>query len=1186
MVKNIRNLIIGLLSSIMENNRSFYSIILLLLVLSGCVSSFYNSNLRVKAISLVEEGDYIKAAKLFDQIIETEKALNKPNNLSLISAYLSAGDNYRKAKVFEKSINRYKTIINTYQNEFQSQGGKIEEIYELIGNQHFDSGGFDSAITYFNHALSIQDNIERKLVISSELIKAYDNIGEYQKAVYKTDEFLQILGQSKNKEIQATIVGMSIDHYGLTGYKAAKEGDSSLALLTCEKSIALFNSDNINGDRYRVIGSIYDQINKLEEASDYYYLAYKSYLENGIEEELNFTAFLTQLTYSRLGQELHNNGQLEKSIEWYKKVIEIFPEHGNTIREGLAYGYILLNYIKMSKPNEGLIFINDALETAHIMESKYDEQILLYGTIYQVYRSIGDYKKAKGILKYMEPPNTLANTDINVANYYSNLGFHANNEGKFSDAEQHYQNSFKIYEDLGDSSGMAVKLKFLAGNYGDMGYLELAEKYYRRAYDISLVLGDSDNCAAVLSSMSIILADMGKYDHAKKACLKALEFYKFDVASVNNNLGLIYAEWGQYDKALLHFQKSLRLKRKTGQSDIAAELNNIANTYELYRNYDKALEFYKKSLKNAEDNGATAYYKTILLNIARTYFNLGEVEQFFTTVKKYQEVETQTKNTEFIQFGIEMGRMSRILGEYESSIKFYNSSIELSKTNKFYGQLSRAYHGLGLTYYSLEEHTKAETNFLLALEIIENLRKTAKGSVRRDYLARKISVYEDLSSLYLVTGDYKAAFKSIERSRAKFLAEQLVGADTLVSISDLSKVQTSLSSDQAIIIYANLEREKLIELVITNDTIVGVEVPNSVILSTLYPEKEDATLTLAVKSYRNSIKLLDGAEKMTEFGSAFFDYLIQPIKDHIQDKTVLVIVPDGILGYLPFEAFVDKNDQSLLEMYDISYVQSVTVWDIIRDRKYEQKGTLLAVGGAIYRPQTYEVDMVENDKMLAYLKKTAFDSISARGSLRESYTALGYTDWSNLPGSLNEINSISGVIKYTDKISGENATEETIKKLSLSGDLLKYNMLHFATHGVVVSDIPKLSAIVLSQFDQTGDIEDGYLTMNEISRLKINADFVNLSACETGLGKIYRGEGVVGLTQGFILAGANSVSVSLWPIDDIASSVFMESFYTKIARREDYSKALINTKREFISGKYGEKYKKPYYWAPFVYYGK
>ena len=135
-------------------------------------------------------------------------------------------------------------------------------------------------------------------------------------------------------------------------------------------------------------------------------------------------------------------------------------------------------------------------------------------------------------------------------------------------------------------------------------------------------------------------------------------------------------------------------------------------------------------------------------------------------------------------------------------------------------------------------------------------------------------------------------------------------------------------------------------------------------------------------------------------------------------------------------------------------------------------------------------------------------------------------------------------------------------------------------------DIPELSAIVLSQNENDLFGEDGYLRVEEITQLHIKSDFVNLSACESGLGKIYPGEGVVGLTQAFIIAGANSVSVSLWPVADEATSVFMTSVYQKIADGIPYSLAITDTKREFLSGYHGEDYKAPYYWAPFVYYGK
>ena len=148
-------------------------------------------------------------------------------------------------------------------------------------------------------------------------------------------------------------------------------------------------------------------------------------------------------------------------------------------------------------------------------------------------------------------------------------------------------------------------------------------------------------------------------------------------------------------------------------------------------------------------------------------------------------------------------------------------------------------------------------------------------------------------------------------------------------------------------------------------------------------------------------------------------------------------------------------------------------------------------------------------------------------------------------------------------------------------------MIHFATHGLVVPEIPALSAIVLSQFKNEQKGEDGYLRMGEIAKLKINADLVTLSACETGLGKIYRGEGVVGLTQSFLIAGANGLSVSLWQVADLSTSTFMVNMYRIVEKKKvGFDAALNEIKRKFIRGDFGDDYRAPYYWAPFVYYGQ
>ena len=112
------------------------------------------------------------------------------------------------------------------------------------------------------------------------------------------------------------------------------------------------------------------------------------------------------------------------------------------------------------------------------------------------------------------------------------------------------------------------------------------------------------------------------------------------------------------------------------------------------------------------------------------------------------------------------------------------------------------------------------------------------------------------------------------------------------------------------------------------------------------------------------------------------------------------------------------------------------------------------------------------------------------------------------------------------------------------------------------------------------------LTMGEIVELDIKADFVCLSACETGVGKVYFSEGVINFAQAFMEAGSNSVSVTLWPIFDESTSEFMVSMYEKVADGVTYSKAINETKRDFIAGEYGDLYKHPFFWAPYVYYGK
>ena len=324
------------------------------------------------------------------------------------------------------------------------------------------------------------------------------------------------------------------------------------------------------------------------------------------------------------------------------------------------------------------------------------------------------------------------------------------------------------------------------------------------------------------------------------------------------------------------------------------------------------------------------------------------------------------------------------------------------------------------------------------------------------------------------------------------------------------------------------------------------------------------------------------------FSHSLYNLLIKPVQDKLAGKKKLIIVTDGILGFVPFETLVDGNGQHLAETYDITYVQSMTILSMLEKRSFgKDRKPLLALGGAVYDEVTYSVDMIHNEKQLAALEKDLYAKLESKRSVRKAYGALDIPTWGNLPGSLSEVENIAEIFPGAKLYIGDEVTENNLKELSRSGDLAKYKILHFATHGLVVPAVPELSAIVLSQFKIERDGEDGYLRMREVSELNLKADFVNLSACETGLGKIYGGEGVVGLTQAFLIAGANGLSVSLWQVADESTSQFMVALYELVKQQGiAYSQAITEIKRKFIRGDFGDLYRAPFYWAPFVYYGK
>jgi CHAT domain-containing protein len=301
----------------------------------------------------------------------------------------------------------------------------------------------------------------------------------------------------------------------------------------------------------------------------------------------------------------------------------------------------------------------------------------------------------------------------------------------------------------------------------------------------------------------------------------------------------------------------------------------------------------------------------------------------------------------------------------------------------------------------------------------------------------------------------------------------------------------------------------------------------------------------------------------------------------------LVIVPDGILYYLPFTLLRDGSGRRVLETHDCRLAHSATVWMGLRAPKMRGKRyPLLAFGNAVYSEGHGRGTRGPAMKR----SRQAGDG----GSLRLE----------NLPGTEAELREIAALAyaspadRAVHCLGGVDASEDALFGLKERDALKKYRAVHFAVHGLLDDDAPALNALVLTRPESAAKFSpekyaryvsargaprrDGYLRLGEVKTLALQSELVVMSACETSLGRLSAGEGMVALPQAFLLAGARSVMASLWAVDDESTTALMGEFYRNYLMRGLPPSEALRRAQEALRAEYDD----PYYWAAFMVYGK
>ena len=381
----------------------------------------------------------------------------------------------------------------------------------------------------------------------------------------------------------------------------------------------------------------------------------------------------------------------------------------------------------------------------------------------------------------------------------------------------------------------------------------------------------------------------------------------------------------------------------------------------------------------------------------------------------------------------------------------------------------------------------------------------------------------------------------------------------------LSEVQELLDDKSAVLEYAFSEYG-LVTFLITKDDVQWRVIDGDVKNSVLYSYEDQ------VYAYREAIERKAPVDSLRILSQPLIESVFQGLLDEHPEVDQLIVVPDGPLVYLPFDALMGSDGRFLVEKYTIKSVPSTSILPFIKDP-----------------------GRVDDNSLFAF----AASEFGEEGSIpllrSEAFTPLPYAPI--------EVDSIASFFSSSTVLKDEAKSEELIKDDGLDS----YKYLHFATHGVMNEANASQSKLILSNREYLLDSpEDGHLTGLEINTMDINADMVVLSACNTGAGKYLKGEGLLGLQRSFLVAGASSVVASLWEVYDASTATFMTEFYRDMIdgqqaefgwwnRTMDYfgwyeqplfdykAKALRQAKLDMLDHQY---YSHPVYWAPFVYIGK
>ena len=896
---------------------------------------------------------------------------------------------------------------------------------------------------------------------------------------------------------------------------------------------------------------------------------------------------------------VHNTfGDRRKAVEYFDQALILMRSSGDRAGEGNTLNNLGIAHAWMGESRKALEYFDLAVEA---------------------YRAIQDRRR--------------------LATVTNNIGVTSGELGEYQSALENYQRALPLHRELGNRVQEAITLNNIGTAYSSLAEYQKGLDAYRAALDIHRSLDRPWDVAVNTHNIAWVYANLGDRQHALNLYQEAIDIFRgvkdqFSLANTLNNVGDNHTELGEPRKALVFHNEALSIRRAVRDADgEATSLNNIGKAYAKLGEREQARDHFEQAVAILRKTGNSRRLAGALKNLGALHREARDQKRALESLEEALQINRTIHDRRGEADALaELAKLERDRNDLSRAHERANQALAALESLR----LTVASPTLRASFFaSARDVQELDIEVLMRLHAERPAEKFSAEALFASERGRARSLLEMLGeSRTEIRRGVDAALLERERELERLIsgkAEQQTrmlnarhtDAQALAASKELDALTAELEQVQSRIRetspqYSALTQPVPLNLkdiqkkVLDDDTVLlqyslganksflWAVTPASLDVFVLPPRAEvesAATRVYELLTARNQKPPKETAAARTaRLRQADAEYpaaaakasrmLLGPAASLIQNKRLL-IVGESVLHYLPFAALPEPAADAaqavaqtpLILKHEIVTAPSASVVAVLRQETAGRKPadkTLAVLADPVF---------TQDDARIALQKKTAAAETAdanAGSDATRSGGDLNVQEFVRLRFSRNEAEEISRLVPAagTLKALDFDASRDTV----MSPDFGRHRIVHFATHSLLNNQRPELSGVVLSLFDRSGRPQNGFLRLYDIYNLRLGSDLVVLSACQTALGGEIKGEGLIGLTRGFLYAGAPRVMATLWAIDDRTTSEVMKRFYEGMLVRGERPAAALKAAQVATWKTRG--WETPYYWAAFTLQGE